>query len=132
MNLFAYGTLMWPEVLEAVIGRRLFGAPATVDGYLRQRVKGELYPVLVASNPCDKVEGILYRDLSEKDFQRLDRFEGVEYDRQKVRIGMVHAEVYVLSNSWRHIASAEIWHPEDMQKEDLEAFCSEYKGWQIG
>ena len=94
MNLFAYGTLMWPEVLEAVIGRRLSGASVSLCGFLRIRMKGELYPALIDAQARDEVEGILYRGLTEAEFRHLDRFEGGEYDRREVCIGT--EKVYVM------------------------------------
>ena len=72
MNLFAYGTLMWPGVLEAVTGRRLKGVNAILEGYIRLRVKGQHYPVVVPS-PGDSVEGILYSGLTEGELRALDR-----------------------------------------------------------
>ena len=126
-HLFAYGTLMWPEVLEAVIGRPLSGVPATLSGFRRMRVKQAFYPALVNSHSRDTVEGVLYRDLAAEDFRCLDRFEGGEYERKHVCIATEPAHVYVLSHAWRHLADARPWRPEDMPKEQLEAFCSEYK-----
>jgi gamma-glutamylcyclotransferase (GGCT)/AIG2-like uncharacterized protein YtfP len=124
MNLFAYGTLMWPEVLEAVIGRPLSGTPAVLRGFVRIRVKGELYPALLDSHCNDVVEGMLYRDLTEKEFRSLDRFEGGEYDRKEVCVGAEQAHTYVLSHTWRHIADPRPWRPEDMREEYITAFCS--------
>lgn len=127
MNLFAYGTLMWPEVFEAVTGRALVGTPSVLRGFLRMRVKNESYPVLIASQPQDVVEGILYRDLTEVEFRCLDRFEGEEYERREVCIDAVPAQVYALSPAWRHIVSAQPWTPDQMHMEQLAAFCAECK-----
>lgn len=128
MNLFAYGTLMWPEVLETVIGRRVGGMPATLHGFRRLRVKEKLYPALVDAHSHNVVEGIFYRDLTEEEFRRLDRFEGEEYDRKEVCIGTQRAHVYVLNGGWRHIADSRPWRPEDLQKKKLQAFCAECRG----
>jgi gamma-glutamylcyclotransferase (GGCT)/AIG2-like uncharacterized protein YtfP len=128
MRLFAYGTLMWPEVLEAVIGRQLDGSPATLSGYLRLRVKGEHFPAVIASD-ADAVEGVLYENLCAEDFGHLDRFEGEEYDRKVVRISGVDAQVYVLAACCHHLAEQHPWHAAEMQPEHLAAFCREYKGW---
>ena len=128
MNLFAYGTLMWPEVMASVIGRRIEGVRATLNGYQRLRVKGEHYPVVVASED-DSVEGILYPNLTEEDFDQLDRFEGEEYVRITVCVDGTEAQVYVLSEEWWHIAEMEAWRPEEMRPEHLASFCAEYKGW---
>ncbi len=127
-NLFAYGTLMWPEVLEGVIGRRLKGRPATLTGFLRLRVIGEHYPAVIPS-PGDEVDGLLYDGLTDTDFRHLDRFEGEEYDRVTVCIGHVSVEVYVLAAQWRHLAEEKPWRPEQMLAEHLAAFREEYKGW---
>jgi len=128
MNLFAYGTLMWPEVLEAVIGRRLQGIPVTLPGYVRLRVKREHYPAIVAAEG-DRVEGILYRGLTAPEFARLDRFEGEEYDRRIERAGGAEVQVYVLSDRWKHLAEPVAWNPEDLSPNQLQAFRQEYKGW---
>ena len=108
MNLFAYGTLMWPEVLESVIGRRLEGCPAVLDGFVRLRVKGEHYPAVV-SRDGGVVEGIVYSGLSVEDFRHLDRFEGEEYERMGRPVDGVEAQVYVLGRNFRHMAEDAIW-----------------------
>jgi gamma-glutamylcyclotransferase (GGCT)/AIG2-like uncharacterized protein YtfP len=128
MNLFAYGTLMWPEVLAAVMGRRLAGEEATLAGYERLRVVGQHYPVIVPMTDSD-VEGVLYRDLTDQEFDAVDAFEGEEYNRVEVRVGDTTAQVYVLNELFRHIAASEPWHPEQLTPEHLAAFCGEYTGW---
>jgi len=119
---------MWPEVLEAVIGRRIAGEEATVMGYDRLRVVGQHYPVVVPSLE-DSVVGVRYRGLTAADFQRLDAFEGEEYDRAEVAVGGERAYLYVLSDGWQHIADSVRWHPEDLRPEHLAAFRNDYKCW---
>lgn len=128
MNLFAYGTLMWPEVLEAVTGRRMTGTKAVLEGYTRRRVKGEHYPVVIQSLE-DSVEGVLYEGLTEREVQVLDDFEGEAYDRVVHEFNGAPAFVYVLSDDWKHIAESLPWNPADFNAEHLAAFCSEYRGW---
>ena len=41
--LFAYGTLMFPEIIQAVIGRVPDQQPAMIAGYRRLVVAGELF-----------------------------------------------------------------------------------------
>lgn len=128
MNLFAYGTLMWPEVLEAVIGRRPEGVKAVLGGYLRLRISGACYPAIVPSEG-GRVEGVVYRSLNAAEYERLDRFEGEEYERTTVMAGGIAAQAYVLSPSWLHLAEPVPWNPEDLHPEQLAAFRREYKGW---
>jgi hypothetical protein len=44
---------------------------------MRSALKGEEYPAMIyTGNDTDSVSGILYQDLTEKDIQSLDVFEG--------------------------------------------------------
>lgn len=56
---------------------------ALLQGYRRHRVKHADYPAIV---PCEKstVRGALVSGLSDGDLERLDIFEGSEYERRKV------------------------------------------------
>ena len=127
-NLFAYGTLMWPEVLERVIGRRLTGEAAVLQGYRRLRVKNEPYPVIIPAAGA-AVEGMVYRSLTAEEFRRLDLFEGEEYARRQVAPGRMQAFTYVLTREWRHIADTRPWIPAHFGQEQLDAFCAGYKNW---
>ena len=128
MNLFAYGTLMWPEVLESVIGRSLSGTPAILRDHLRLRIKGEHYPAVIP-RAGHSVPGILYQGLGDADFRQLDRFEGEEYNRLMKPIGAVEAQVYVFGERYRHLLDDQAWWPEQMTPAQLADFCREYKGW---
>ena len=68
MNLFAYGTLMVPEVLRAVTGREFTWREAVLRGYVRLTVRGQSYPGVFAfpaiepthrgsANPTDRLAG---------------------------------------------------------------------------
>lgn len=127
MNLFVYGTLMWPAIVTAVIGRRMVSTPATLRGYARRRVKGECYPGLVSS-AADSVEGVLLKGFTELDFELLDGFEGPEYDRIEVLIEGEAAQLYVVADSFRHILDTDTWSPDDLQPGDLMAFCEDSVG----
>lgn len=84
-NLFAYGTLMCEDIMTEVAGCRLPHGPGTLCGYSRRAVKGAHYPALVADKD-GTVNGLLYREVPPSAWQRLDRFEGEMYRRQKVQV----------------------------------------------
>jgi hypothetical protein len=44
---FAYGTLLFPEVVEIVVGRRLPVVPATLADHRRARLVDRVYPGIV-------------------------------------------------------------------------------------
>lgn len=82
MDFFFYGTLMDPDVLAAVIGRRVLPGrmkPATLAGWRRVGLKGTPYPVIVPGAAADVVAGILVTGLTAADVRNLERFEGAAY-----------------------------------------------------
>ena len=85
-NLFAYGTLMCEDIMGDVSGCRLPSpSPGTLKGYSRWCVKGEPYPALVRDEK-KLVEGMVYRNVPDSAWDRLDAFEGEMYERRLVRI----------------------------------------------
>ncbi len=85
MNLFAYGTLMCEDIMAEVSGCRLSFVTGTLKGFCRRAVKGEQFPALIPDG-TGIVDGIIYLDLPDKAWERLDRFEGRMYDRRKVEV----------------------------------------------
>ncbi len=78
---FFFGTLMDEDVLALVLGRippDLRSEPARLDGYRRLRVKGESYPTLRPAADA-RVDGLLVRDLSQREVNRVAFYEGEEY-----------------------------------------------------
>jgi gamma-glutamylcyclotransferase (GGCT)/AIG2-like uncharacterized protein YtfP len=91
-NLFAYGTLMCGDIMAEVSGCRLSCISGTLAGYRRRSVKGEYYPAIV---PDEKgfVNGVVYRDVPDSAWARLDRFEGEMYAKKIVYINIVDDEI---------------------------------------
>ncbi len=83
MNLFAYGTLMDPEIMRRVSGFESRSLRAVLFGYVRKALRGEVYPAITPRRGAS-VEGILYFDLPPEAVERLDRFEGALYKRTEV------------------------------------------------
>ena len=123
-TLFAYGTLLFPEVLSAVTGLSLTAEPATLDGYVRRGVIGEIFPAIVEGDRHDRVAGALYVGLDDRAWGRLDRFEGDLYERRLVRIATRDAFTYVLASTWRHRLAAEPWDPAAFARDHLDAFLA--------
>jgi gamma-glutamylcyclotransferase (GGCT)/AIG2-like uncharacterized protein YtfP len=120
--LFAYGTLLFPGVLRAVAGRSFEGVPATLEGYLRRRVVGEIFPAIVAGSERDRVDGVIYAGLDQRAWRRLDRFEGDLYVRRRLLIAEAEVDTYVLADVWRHRLAAEAWDPAAFARDHLDAF----------
>lgn len=54
---FVYGTLLADEVLKLLIRRVPPSKPATLSGFSRHRVKGQVFPAIIPATPQDKVQG---------------------------------------------------------------------------
>jgi gamma-glutamylcyclotransferase (GGCT)/AIG2-like uncharacterized protein YtfP len=124
--LFAYGTLLCADILEAVTGCRLQGHPASLIGFRRWSLQGEDYPAVVPEEGAE-VRGLLYEPLPAGAWQRLDRFEGAMYAR---RIGPVRladggaraAGCYVLQPGERHRLADPDWSLERFRRSGRERF----------
>ena len=113
MDLFTYGTLMSPDIMARVAGCRLAALPATLPGYRRSQVKGEVYPG-ISEDAAGQVAGILYLNLPAAALQRLDVFEGEMYERREVLVedegGAVRpAMTYVFRSAYLHLLTGIPW-----------------------
>ncbi|MEM9659754.1 MAG: gamma-glutamylcyclotransferase family protein [Planctomycetota bacterium] len=117
MHLFAYGTLMFPEVWRCVTGSRFEAVPATLRGYRIRCVRNDLYPVIFPNadlSESSKVTGLVYLDVDSACFERLDAYESSVYDRVEVAVDLQQGDVlkcqaYVLARRHRDLASDETW-----------------------
>ena len=78
---FFYGTLLDPEILQLVLGRRISTAhhvPAIIRDYGRFYKNGALYPVFIDA-PGKTVAGRLLRGLSHREARQIDGFEDGGY-----------------------------------------------------
>lgn len=97
VNVFAYGTLMFPEVSRCLAGDFPNAQPATVSGYRRYeatiRSSGN-FPYIV-EDAEGQVEGILLPDVSGDQLARLDWFEeeGHLYHRRSVSTIQIAGQV---------------------------------------
>lgn len=85
--LFVYGTLLYSDLLQRIVGRKVDGIPAQLDGYLRRTILGKRYPGL-SPEPGGRVQGLLFEDLSMTELKRLDRYEGNEYVRKRISVNL--------------------------------------------
>lgn len=76
--LFVYGTLQFPEVLTALLGRVPDHTPGAVDGWRVAALPGRVYPGLVPGPGAAK--GLLITGLSRTEWRVLDAFEDDFYD----------------------------------------------------
>lgn len=121
--LFAYGTLLIPEIMQAVTGQKLPSIDAVLNGYCRYSIKNKVYPAIIAQ-PDASVSGRLYSDLDQSILGILDDFEDVIYTRcdcevKPSRDVIVNAQVYVISDLCRHLLSDKSWSIDEFRASHL-------------
>lgn len=128
MNLFAYGSLMYPQVWTRVMHRAHLSQPATIEGFCRYALRGEVYPAVLEA-PGSSVRGVLYSGLTATELERLDRFEGEDYRRISVRAqlaGDVAVDTFVYIYTHPDRTSPDQWDPARFEAEGLQHFLSTY------
>lgn len=114
-SVFAYGTLLVPEIWSAVVGREFPSEPATLAGFHIRRVRDASFPGIVATGrPRDLVAGRVFRDVDAPSLARLDAYETDLYERIGVTVttgsGVPRrADVYVIARDARSRLSDETW-----------------------
>ena len=133
MHIFTYGSLMYREVWTLVVRGDYRSHPATLAGYQRKAVRGEVYPVALRAFPEDRIDGRVYLDVDPDDVGRLDTFEG-EYYRRRIETvtsssgTLIEAGVFVLHPDYRHIAADEDWDAERFERSGLPRFIKSHLG----
>ena len=133
-HLFAYGTLMCDDIMREVSDCRLSSMPGILRGYSRRSVKGEHYPALLP-DPDGCVEGLLYWNVPDSAWRRLDRFEGNMYARRRVKVVLnggtdIAAGTYVVRPQFLDQLEASDWDLADFLRNGKARFRKHYKGYQ--
>lgn len=133
MNLFAYGTLQVPAVMERVAGGPVAAPePAVLTGYRRFLLRDKTYPGIVETAEAT-VAGMLFRDLTAEVVRRLDAFEDPIYERLPVRVTLgaetVDAFAYVVPVARRGLLDTVEWSLERFRERDLTRFLETHGGW---
>jgi gamma-glutamylcyclotransferase (GGCT)/AIG2-like uncharacterized protein YtfP len=115
MDLFAYGTLMFPEVWARAAREECVSRRAVLHGYEARRLSGVSFPGLIEA-PEISTPGLLYLDVSPEAMRRLDAYEDDFYVRVEVRVeledgGTLPAQVYLMSPEHRFMVLPERWVP---------------------
>lgn len=134
-HFFAYGTLMCADLMQQVTGRHWDGAPALLKGYYRRAVTGEKYPALMPGKD-GLVKGIVYRDVPDAIWERLDRFEGKMYTRHPVLVTQrdgteLAAVVYVIRPEFLDCLAAHDWDYAGFLRDDKAGIQQDCRRWMV-
>lgn len=129
---FTYGSLMCPDIMARVCGALHTGAIARLREYIRKPVQSEDYPGIVPSTG-NEVTGVLYRDLPDTAWPRLDAFEGEMYRRMQVQVELADGQTltawaYVIQPEFTHQLTDGIWDFEAFKRQGKDRFEARYMG----
>jgi gamma-glutamylcyclotransferase (GGCT)/AIG2-like uncharacterized protein YtfP len=133
MHVFTYGTLMFPEVWQTVVGRMFATVEGTAAGFAVFRVRDAVFPGIVeAKNSI--VRGVVYFDVDDASLERLDRFEDEFYERRSIWIDCdgsqrLTADAYVVPDANRRVLTDEPWDRDSfVASGGLEHFINRFAG----
>ena len=124
--LFVYGTLLFPQVLERVIGRRPEMCRAAAPGYAARRMPGVIWPGMI-SFELSAAGGCLLLDLTAEELDTLDAWEGEPYRREEIDVvddlgRVVHAASYLVDEAE---VTDEPWTSREFYERELPGFLAE-------
>ena len=125
--LFVYGSLLFPEILSAVLGRVPDSSQGTVNGWRAAALPGRTYPGLVPSHGSAAAGRLLTR-LSRDEWQLLDAFEEDAYDLRRLTLADGR-------RGWAYVwvdeqqVSPDDWSPEQFAARHLSAFAEICAAW---
>ena len=74
-NLFVYGTLCFPEIVEKLTGKSFQTENAVLKGYERKRIRNADYPAII-KNENIEVEGLLLWNVDKRSLKIVSFYEG--------------------------------------------------------
>lgn len=116
----------------AVTGHRFNRTPGFLRDYWRRAVKGEVYPGILPERG-GVVEGIVYLDLPDTAWARLDAFEGEMYQRQIVGVTLtdstlIEVHTYVVRPEFENRLDSSDWDFEKFLQSGKKNFETHYFG----
>lgn len=132
-NVFTYGTLMLPEVMEAVSGHQFRSEKAELSDYQRFQIKKKVYPAIVYSKN-QSTNGVVYFDVDADSLERLDYFEDVIYHRNEVTVilqdgNTISAYAYIVNPEFESTLSDKPWILDDFKDKCLEQYVTNTQRW---
>lgn len=134
-DFFAYGSLMFADIMAAVSGDCYKSESAVLANYRRFAIRDELYPG-IRPQKGDLVTGTVYFDLREAAWERLDRFEGRMYRRETIEVVFADgreakAQTYVVRSEFTSRLSRKKWSPKEFLRSGKSRFREEYPGFEM-
>ena len=130
-SLFVYGTLLIPDLLHALFGKKIYSIPAVLENHsvytsLNKGVESD-YPFLVQENLC-KTKGKVLYGLNKADWELLSFYESDEYELKEVNVkipsGLISVKTYYPKNELS-IIKGNTWNIDRFIEECLPKYLSD-------
>lgn len=128
--LFAYGTLRFAAVLQALLGRVPTAAASAAEGWRAAALPGRCYPVLVPGS--GRADGLLLTDLAPNEWRVIDEFEDDFYDLTALTLTEgQRAYCYACPHMpWLELDGD--WDAQSFARRALPGFVAECRQWRAG
>ena len=136
MHVFTYGTLMFPQVWKAVVGRDFASVAGAAAGYAIYRVHDAVFPGIVAAGDREAVRGVVYLEVDQASVVRLDLFEDDFYRRVSLWVDCDDgqrrsADAYVVPPENRAVLTDQPWQADEfVASGGLEYFIRRFQGFE--
>lgn len=127
-GLFAYGTLQFPEVLDALLDRVPEIRPAALVGWRAARLHGLSYPGLTPGG--GPAPGVLLTGLSQAEWRILDAYEDEEYDLVAVQLADT-APALAYRYRRTDLLLEQDWSAAEFAGRDLPDFAESCRQWRL-
>ena len=133
VNVFTYGTLMIPEVMETVTGHSFRFSKARLQHYQRFQIQKKIYPAIVYRQ-MEYTDGIVYHNVDDESLKRLDYFEDTIYYRKEVPVvsnkgNEMTAYAYIINTEYERSLSNNAWDLESFRERCLEQYVKRADHW---
>ena len=126
--LFVFGSLLFPDVLRALIDRDPHRVPATITGWRAIALPGRLYPGLIPDQAATAT-GHLLDDLTPAEWETLDAFEADIYTLARVHLDHGRpAWAYACTDPAEFLPAA-LWSPAEFVRDHLPAYVERCAAW---
>ncbi|MGI9027324.1 MAG: gamma-glutamylcyclotransferase family protein [Candidatus Saccharimonadales bacterium] len=124
-NLFVYGTLTFPEIMHALVGKNFRCAPASLKNHSVVTIDGKAYPALIKSFG-KTANGLVLFDVDKESFRIIQAWEGNEYDLRKVEVIIHGTSMMTEIFCWKSpISKPAPWDRKTFEKDHLHNYILE-------
>jgi len=127
INVFVYGSLLFPEIADGLCGQTVKSEAATLKGFARVAIKGADYPAIIPMKNSE-VKGKVLLHLNEKAIGLLAFYEGNEYKIVPVEVEtdsvIINAIAFVWKAGYEFLEDID-WNKAQFKSESLEFYRDE-------